>query len=344
MLNLIFLLVTSLFSQAGEHHLSRFPLPSTDPSNFTGVAVDLYIDGTHLYQLENREHRLLKIELGDRLGDITVLAEKGDGPGDLFAPLRVSGVPGSGLVIVDVRGISLFNEDGIFLRRLKKFTPTISIAATEAFVFHATANPRNRFLIEAMNWEGERETSFLDRWVDIESASGSNRKHSSHLSYMHSGFLLTDGRYLYFLNTTFLRFLKLDLRGNIIHDKNMSDAFGPKGLANIEENRNYLDRPALMEEKSGYYVFLLFQDAYLHQGKIYLIRTDEPDLDLASEEKELFVLDAEDFALLDRFTFRVARGERVHAMAIRNFEGRPQVVLNMETNDDADVRIIVLKP
>jgi len=325
--------------------LSRNPLPVEASNNFLGVAVDLWVGDGYLFQLENRNHRLLRIALADSLDDFTVLAEKGEGPGELFAPYRIAGIEGKGFVVVDVRGISLFDSEGRFVRRIRKFSPTIAIAVTSDHLFHATTHARSPFLIEALTREGEKVDAFLDRLIDVASTRADPRRLTAHLEYMNAGYLLCDGQFLYFLNKTMLRFLKMDLEGKVLLDKDMAKEFGPKGLANVHENEKYLENPSLMENHRGYFTFFLFSDAYLtFDGRIYLLRTAEPDLDMASEVKEIIVLDTERLEIETRYTFRVEKGERAYSMAVEVKDDMTRILLNMETNSDADVRLIELKP
>jgi len=328
----------------GDEFLQRKKLVVHDQREYVGVARDLAIQDDTLYQLENRSHRLLALQLGDGIETIEVLATKGDGPGDLFAPYRLISVPGKGLVVIDNRGCSLFDHDGTFRSRFRVFTPTLSIAARDDRLFHATAHDRDPFLIEVLDWEGTKTGAFLDRFIDVGATQDSVRKRTSNLTYMHGGFLLSDEHALYFINTTFLKLFKLGHDGAVLVERDMSSVFGKKGKINVAKNEAYLNDPSLFDNPRGYYTYEFFSDAFLFESRIYLLRLAEPDDDLISEEKELFVLDSETLDVVAVHRLEQKAGERIHAMVVTGQKDAPRILLNMETLQDVDVQIVALDP
>jgi len=322
----------------------RYPLAIDEGNSYIGVARDLVIIDEHLYQLENRRHRLLKIRLGDPLEIVGVIATKGDGPGELFTPSRITHVPGQGYIVLDNRGFSLFDYNDRFIRRFRKFTPLIDITSSADRLFYASLNPRNTHLIEVMDLEGNKVTTFLDQLFEVGTVKNTVSSQTNNLLYMHGGFISSDTNHLYYINTTMLRFLKLDHRGTVLLDKDLSSSFGPKGMSNVQHNLDYIKDPGALENPNGVRDYSFFSDAYLFNGRIYLLRTSEPDRDRISTVKDIIVLDPSDFSRIHTHHFTVEKGEYVHAMAVHEQQGKARILLNMETKQSIDVQIVALTP
>jgi len=112
----------------------------------------------------------------------------------------------------------------------------------------------------------------------------------------------------------------------------------------VEENRKYLSDPGLMDNPEGFVEYYLSWDAYLENGRLYLVRWAEPDRDWFDGQKEIFVFDTSTLQLLEILTFTVALGERFHAFAVTDDGQTRNIYAVMETLKHQDIQIEALVP
>lgn len=314
-----------------------------DPTDY-GYARDLMIAGDRFFLLENREHRLTVFNIGKTLIYGKILASKGEGPGEIWIPSFIAPIPDAGFVIYENRGLSFFDRGGSFEKQFRIFTPGFGLAASRNRIFLGTTRVDDPHLIDIFDFEGEKLASVLPGWFKVESARGDVVTRARHRDYMFQGQLLADESHLYYLNATFGRFFKLDHEGEVVEEKDTSDSFGAKGRITIDSNREYLEKPALMEQPSGWTVNILFEHAAIARGKLYCLRTLGVRPDLDNRVKDIFVFDCADFSLLEILHFRMEQGEWMNTIAVWDDGKRRRIFGSMESNRHIDYRLIELVP
>ncbi|MDJ0837348.1 MAG: hypothetical protein QNK37_12590 [Acidobacteriota bacterium] len=341
---MLLLIVGALwFGVPAEGRLQRQVVSFPNDEFYFEFCRDLMAMGDFLYVLENRKHRLYKLRLSPKTEFIGTLAAKGEGPGELWQPVQLINRAENGFAVKESRGFSLFDARGGFEKRFRVFTPWISAAWANDRLFFVTAEPNREHLIDIYSPDGARSGSFLNKFLDVTSASGEYRQLATNEQYFYSGQLETDGKYLYYLSITTGRFFKLDLEGNIVLERDASDDFGPHGRYILDKNKEYLAEPARLEASEGFIEYQQFRDAYLHNGKIYILRWVNYEETLASPDKHILVFDTKDFTLEERLTFTMVQGEFAFALAVTGSGKDRRIYTVMDTRKD-DIQLVMLTP
>jgi len=192
--------------------LERVPISIDLGDHYFGSARDLLIDGTSFYLVENREHRIHKLKLdGTKITYVALVADKGEGPGEIWLPSRIVRVPDTGFAVLDNRGISLFDHDGRFSNRFRVFTPNLSMTAIGDEIFFLTTRvDSGSDMIDVYTTDGTRDRSFFREFMTVDSTRTDPRSLVSNKAYMLDGPLLTDGVMLFYFSNTTGRLASMD--------------------------------------------------------------------------------------------------------------------------------------
>jgi len=324
--------------------LEIVPIPIKDGAHELSSARKLLIRGNVLYLLENRVHQVHKFALEPELTYQGLVADKGEGPGEVWLPGRIAAVPGTGLVISDNRGFSVFDSDDQFIRRFRKFTPDLSVAATEDRIYCLTIRLDQPNLIDVYDLEGTRLQSFFPKFLDVGSVSDNKRSRIFKEMYMFDGPLLTDEHHLYYFSDTMGRFFKMNLEGEVVMERDVHRDFGPRGMATINENEAYLADPKLMEDPGGLRRYHFSKDASHARGRLYLVRIHEPLPELADGTKEIYVYRAADLTLEKVMRFAMDKTERLYSFAVADDGANTRIYAVMDRNTQRGPMVVTLRP
>jgi len=322
--------------------LTRVPLRVESDTFYLGLCRDIAARGNTLFILENQEHRVQMVSLGAKNTYLGSLVQKGEGPGETWLPFHIVTSAEGETLVSDNRGISIFDPRDNYRDRFRLFTPVLSMCHTNDTLFIATMRPDQPHLIDMHAMAGERIGSFFEKFLDVHGAGGA-RGLAWNERYFYRGDILTDQNHLYYLNAPFGRIWKMDLTGNVIEERDLSKAFGPRGRFILEKNQAYLDDPALLEAPDGFITYPLYKDACLVNGKLYLLRWVDPDPLFESEIKDILVFDAESLTLVETLHFRMEKGELVRGFIVLEEAGKRRIITTMETNQDPDILLVELR-
>jgi len=162
----VLLFLVLLFADA-PIQLSRHYLELRDPDFEIGVARNLGVRSDRLILMDNRRNRLASLRVTDVLSEGKVIAEKGEGPGEIYLPYFMTTAPAGEIIVYDNRGLSFFDADQGFSHRFRVFTPGLSMAASETLIFFLTIRDDQNELIDVYSYEGERMTSFFEKFLQV---------------------------------------------------------------------------------------------------------------------------------------------------------------------------------
>jgi hypothetical protein len=335
---LLYLTLHIFFQEPSTRMLQRQNVPVTG-DGYLERCTDMLLVGRNLYIVENRISRLQRLELGEESARFaSVLATKGDGPGEIGLPIELFEIEDGGIGLRDNRGFIFFDRDDQLMGRINHTTTWISATSIEDRIYHLSFRTESEHLIEVLDAEGTRVTSIYPKFLGD---TGVEDPYHRSESYFYSGKLLDDGKHLYYASDTQGKLVAIAPDGTIRRERSLFGDFGPLGKLVTEWVDRYWQDSSLMKSPQGYIPYGLFNDAYLANGKIYLLRwSNYPELE-ASTRKDIHVYDADTLEPIERLFFQMARGEWMMSFVV---DEDGQILMAMDTLDDEDYQLVRLVP
>ncbi len=300
-------------------------------------STDMLIIGESLFISENQAHRVQKMALGTSLRHLGVVATKGEGPGEVWLPVTLARWRETGFAVKDNRGISFFDETGKYEDRFRVYTPRLGLTTLHGKIYYLTSRVDSEDLIDIYQPDGSLEGSMLPKFLEL---VGDDDMLAQVESYFYRGTLLSDGDHIYYLNATVGDLFAINSKGEVVNQRNITKDMGLSGMFVKEKVQEYLKDPGMLLSNDGYLAYFLYRDAYLANGKIYVLRW--ADGEIKSTRKDIVVLDGVSLKMVELIHFRMEPGEFLWSFAVQDDGTARRIFLSMETNQDADYQIVEL--
>jgi len=335
---ILFALAVSDDVSVNQHHRVVIPVES-GPDFYLERSSDMIVIGKKLYICENQAHRVQVLELGDPIRHLGTVADKGEGPGEVWLPFALAEGPDGGLVVRDNRGFSTFDSEDRFQDRFRVYTPHLDFVCTKDSLFYLTVRPNHTDLIDIYDWDGTVKGSLLEKFLKLE---GNENDLLRFERYFYAGYLLSDEYHLYYINSVLGSIAKMDHTGVLDSERDIVEDLGPYGKAMQDKVEKYFDDPTALLAENGYIRYTQIQGSYLMGGDLYLLRWRDARPEYSSSTREILVYDSNDLSLKERVQFDIQPGEFVWAFAVYEDQGERHILLTMSTKDSDDFQLVEL--
>jgi len=299
---------------------------------------DLEITKQGIIIIENiPSHRILAYAKDGKL--MKSMSKQGKEPGELFCPVEMS-LWKDEIAVKDNSGLSIFRTDGSFVRRFNPFVNIGSFVYIKDKIYIFTATPDKKSLIDVFTPEGEFLSEFGEGFLELDY---SKYKHMSPIhakGFAYEGKLLSDGEYLYYLNSKFGKVLIFSLNGKKARENDITPIFGEDGEKFVNFNKkHWLEEGFDLKERKGRIpTRRLFDDAFLCRDKIYILTIKIIQLEEGYKlENEIKVLDKKSFQLIDSFKIKKNEDELILALAVVERDGEPIFHFTMSVKNKASL-------
>lgn len=297
---------------------------------------DLEIIDSTLYAVENFRHKIVKFTIdNDQIKYLKDIGRQGQGPGDLMRPSRLS-ISNDEIGIIDEFGFSFFSLEGNFLRRFPKVSRyNRDFVCHKDKIFWVNFKPQDRHLIEVYSKEGKRLFEFGNRNLKIDYSSFQGRNPVYIETMLYEGYMLTDGKNIYYANPRFGELIKFSPEGKKLDEINVENLFGEMGRKALEENKRLYIEGGLnkIEDKRDYYYQYIFRDAYICNGKIFLLGSDVILGKGTSEKVRIIALSLETLKVTKEYQFPLGQDQGIYKFAVMEKERIPAFFISMHNED-----------
>jgi hypothetical protein len=320
---LVFVLCLVLF--AANHLLSKNSTWLLKKSSFPiggerqekASYADIEVSQGKIFVVENNPNNRIFVHNKD--GSLNrIIGKKGRKPGEVRFLLELS-IRDDEIAVIGDYVFSFFNREGEFLKRFHAFVSVVSFIYVNDKIFVVATNPYRDSLFEVFTPEGKFITEFGRKFKSLNMSSKENWGREM---FVYMGKLLTCGKYLYYLNSTFGKILKYTLDGKKLYDFNIIWLFGEEGKEYVEQNERYWiqgDRRAIHRP--------LFNDAYLLRDKIYVLAYKPATIEEVREKRKqrnvVKVLDNKSFRQIEEFRVNTGDREYLRRFAVEEQDGEP---------------------
>ncbi|MDJ0838866.1 MAG: hypothetical protein QNK37_20270 [Acidobacteriota bacterium] len=317
--------------------LTRNVIPFGDDQAWLTLSTDMAFVGDYLYVVENPKHQVKKVRVQSTVTFEGYLAQKGEGPGEVWLPIELLTREDGSIIVKDNRGFSFFDTKDDFQHRFRVFTSWISATWLSGRIYYAAADPGKDQLIFPYTPNGKKGAAFAPKFLQVDTARGDMVRLAHNESYLYEGRLLTDGRTLFYLNKTFGKAWTFDDKSKLLSEKNLTGIFGPHGAMVVEKNKNYLENPHEMEKPEGFLNYSLFDDAFLLEDNIYLLRVVNALDGFIPAHKDIFVLDKKTLTLKEVLKVPFKPGEYFWTFAARVENGKHRLYAIIDMGEDTNL-------
>jgi len=201
-------------SQAHKLNLA-LSLPTNDNVFFKTVPFIALDNERNIYAADNRQHVIFKFDSDGKF--ISKIGRKGQGPGDLEYPAIIR-VWNKAIFVADYQFISIFDLQGHFQNKFRKFHNLLSLAVADDKIF--LAQIENDRVIDVYDYNGKKLSSFGNKY-SVDYAIYKGWSINSIDCSLNDGILLNSGSRIYFITSLFGDIFEYDLKGNLITIKKM---------------------------------------------------------------------------------------------------------------------------
>jgi len=271
------LLNTANFSVEAITLKKIYYYPQKDDDYYFRSLVDLIIFNNNIYAVENFKNNIVVFRFEkDNIVFSSFIGKPGQGPGDLQYPNRIS-IWKDELAVKDALGFSFYFLNGKFINKFKTFSAMPIFVLIENKIYWLNIDPKDDHLIEIYSKDGRFINNLGKKFhkIDLSLFKEFNPFYIEQIIY--DGNLLTDGSFLYYLNSGFGDVIKYNLNGEQILKKNLANVFGKRGTAVLDKNRKIYFHDGLKISKDGsreYPRNYIFKDAYISGRFVYLLSGD----------------------------------------------------------------------
>ncbi len=243
---------------------------------------------------------------------------KGKKPGELVAPVEFS-IWNNEIIVKDNSGLSVFSNNCGFLRLIRPFVAIVSFVYVKDKIYILVGTPGQNSLIQVFTSEGKFIKELGEEFVTLDYSLYKNMSPIRAKGIIYEGKLLSDNKFLYYLNSKFGKVMKFSLSGEKISEVNISEALGKVGEEIIEKNTKlWLEDGIDMKETKGRIPSNeLFADAYLCGASIYILTRGMVQIqDGWKSENKVVVLNKNSFQKENEYAIRKADDEYILALAV----------------------------
>ena len=321
---MLYILILYQLAAQNSSEIPRGKIFNLDDDSNIVHGNDIIIDGNQLYLLENRKGFVAKgLFLGDdHIGRFVPVAGKGEGPGELNLPVEFFlDASSDKLIIKDERGFTTLTTNGDYVNRFRVFTFHIGFTCMGGHIYHASGNPLSDTIIDVYDYVGNKKRSFLKKFLAIETSNDSFRAQSFRDGYLYKGIMLTDNRYLFYLNKTFGIFYKLQPDGEEILRRDLSKNF-KHGEFVVSKNDEYHKKGFNLKDRIS--IYELFNDAFITENHIYLYCRSNYFAQLGLQKNpaiSIYVFDKETFDFIRTFSLENHEDQQFNAFTLTEKDG-----------------------
>jgi len=292
--------------------------PKGKEDYFFKAISDLAIVGEYLFAVVNLEHKMLKFSIKEKFKYIKSIGKQGEGPGDLTYPVKIS-IWNGVIAVCDTRTVSFFDLDGNFLRSFRIFHGRSNFVYVNRRIYYLNSSPDSKYLIEVYNEYGKKISEFGTKFLKVNFSLFKGLSPFNVEDLIYGGFfgnhLLSDGFYIFYLNSKFGNIIKFKLDGTKLAETNVSLSFGEKGKKLLKENEKIWIETGLDLRKTNYMVmeYNLFRDAYLYGDHLYLM---EESIKVGEKLNEGII----NILVLDKNTLKLAKSYKIKKIQEESFQ------------------------
>lgn len=267
----------------------------------------------NVYAVDNREHTVYKISRDGKL--ILKFGEKGHRPGEFQWPVYIA-VFKNKVFVSDNIGISIFDLNGKFIKRFRKFRPINSMGIFQNIVLLAEIGTEN--LIIAYDYEGKKINSFGKKFnINPFLYRGWSNDHLD--GVINWGKIICSKNYIYYISYLFGDIFKYNPDGILVSKKEEKD------INFIKKNREFYFRKGIIRKNrlhilKGKDLGVFLNDAFYFENKIYLLLSEDY-LSFSRENTycgEIWQLDENKLEIERKYSFRNQRN-RIKKINTRSF-------------------------
>ncbi|MCP2597547.1 6-bladed beta-propeller, partial [Candidatus Aminicenantes bacterium AC-335-G13] len=222
----------------------------------------------NVYAVDNREHTVYKFDRNGKL--LQKIGRKGEGPGDLEFPVHIC-VRKDKVFISDNRAISIFDLNGKFINRFRKFRHIISMAVFRDTILLTESSAEK--LINVYDFKGKKLNSFGEKYkVDYSIYKGWPKAYIDQM--INRGKILCSNNYIFYISYAFGDVFGYSASGKLLFKKEI------KNIDFIKKSRQLLFKIGGKINKRGYYILkrkdwgYFLNDAFYFKNKIYLLLSE----------------------------------------------------------------------
>jgi len=330
---LIILLIFFFFCNLclAQRVLKRYDYyPKNENDIYFRMVSDMTLNGDNLIAVINVDHSVLMFSTKEGIKFMKELGGPGQGPGEFTRPMAATSF-NQKIAIKDSQGLSIFNENGEFLKRYTKYFRGKNLIYQGNKVYHLNFNPENPHLINEISLEGDLLSEFGTKYtLDPSKLKGANPVSAS--ATVHKGKLIYDGEFIFYLNAVFGKLFKFTNEGKKLLERDLVDLVGESGKTAQKKNEDIWIKKGL-EDRTFFPYWPLFIDAAYYEGRIYLL------IDLKAHGiKGLdgwiirsFNTTTLDFS--DEYNIDIEEVRRIYSFVVKVVEGAPIFYLSVDTDD-----------
>jgi len=224
---------------------------------------------------DNFNHRVLEYKLqGNKLEFLRPIGRQGQGPGDLLRPSEIS-INNGILAVQDELGISFFGLDGSFQSKFQLLSKSVAFTFAEGRIYSATYDFKKPELVQVYEGTSEPKIAFQEKKklfpLNYNIHKGLSPDSIERIIF--EGILLTDSRYVYYLNKRFGKYLQYTLQGEKTAERDLLPMLGKNEKAKVRENtRLFLEEgyDLIKAERRIPHNFI-FDAARIMDNRLYLL-------------------------------------------------------------------------
>lgn len=226
----------------------------------------------NIYAVGNREHTIFKFSPEGKL--LLTFGGWGQGPGELQWPAWISvNKELNQVLIIDNIGISIYDSEGKFIKKIRTFIPPLSLCATRNGVILLQPTPDKKEMINYYDHQGRLILSCGEKYqIDYSLSKEIQPGYLDRL--VNDGKILSDGKLIYYVSHVFGEIKTFDFSGKLILRKKIT------GIKNLERvSREYekqFFKNGIKRNKDGTITTrLIFDDSCMAGPNIYLLMRGE---------------------------------------------------------------------
>ncbi len=269
---------------------------------------------------------------GSTIKYIRSIGRRGQGPGDLVNPSKIS-IWNREISVIDNKAISFFKLDGTFLRKFRRFGGHKEYVYLEGLIYRKNANYEEPYLIDVFTKEGKDFAKYGKKYINVDPSKFEGANPFFVARILFRGNILTDGKHIYYLDARFGNILKYSLKGEMITNKSVVGLFGKRGKMIYKKNKqNYIENGINVTKTKGRYPSdFIFLDSYIYNSKIYLIGDNYVPGRSPNDYIEIIAIDVKTLNPIRHYKFNINSSDEIISFAVTKKLSSPLFLVSMAT-------------
>lgn len=245
----------------------------------------------NIYALDNREHTVYKLDHKGNL--LTKIGKQGKDPGKIEWPFYIS-TEKDRIFISDDNAISIFDLNGNFISRFRKFQNIISMGVLKDRVFLAESGEPN--LITIHDLKGKKVHRFGEKYkIDYSLYKGWQREVVDYM--VNRGKIFFSKNDIFFISSLFGDVLRFDFNGSFITKKEMNHIYF------VKKNKLFYFKRGSKKENNIFPIREFLCDAIYYENKIYLLLAEK------GTHGEILLLDGSQLNIEKKYSYSNFQGD-----------------------------------